>query len=81
MAKPKPISVYVDGVKLNPLQPPTMTKGRTMLPMRAIFERRLTPRFCGIKKQARSRPYATTSTIVLKIGAKTATVNQQKVTP
>lgn len=78
-AKPKPISVYVDGVKLNPLQPPTMTKGRTMLPMRAIFEA-FDAKILWNQKTSTVTAIRDDITIVLKIGAKTATVNQQKVT-
>jgi hypothetical protein len=77
-AAAKKISVYVDGVKLNPLQAPTMIKGRTMLPMRAIFEafnaqilwNQQTKTVTAIRNDIK---------VVLKVGSKTATVNNQSV--
>ncbi|GIO32507.1 MULTISPECIES: copper amine oxidase N-terminal domain-containing protein [Paenibacillus] len=77
-AAAKPISVYVDGVKLNPLQPPMMIKGRTMLPMRAIFEA-FDAKILWNQKTSTVTALRDDITIVLKIGAKTATVNQQTV--
>ncbi|MWV45959.1 copper amine oxidase N-terminal domain-containing protein [Paenibacillus sp. HJL G12] len=77
-AAAKKISVYVDGVKLNPLQAPTMVKGRTMLPMRAIFEA-FDAEVLWNQKTSTVTAIRDDITIVLKIGAQTATVNNQKV--
>lgn len=76
-AAPK-ISVYVDGVKLNPLQAPTMVKGRTMLPMRAIFEA-FDAKVSWNQKTSTVTAVRDDITIVLKIGSQTATVNNQRV--
>ncbi|WP_136607831.1 copper amine oxidase N-terminal domain-containing protein [Paenibacillus dokdonensis] len=72
------ISVYVDGVKLNPLQAPTMVKGRTMLPMRAIFEA-FDAKVSWNQKTSTVTATRDDITIVLKIGAQTATVNNQRI--
>ncbi|MEC0368465.1 copper amine oxidase N-terminal domain-containing protein [Paenibacillus chibensis] len=76
-AAPK-ISVYVDGVKLNPLQAPTMVNGRTMLPMRAIFEA-FDAKVSWNQKTSTVTAIRDDITLALKIGAPYATVNDQRI--
>ncbi|MBE9916253.1 copper amine oxidase N-terminal domain-containing protein [Paenibacillus donghaensis] len=77
-AASKRISVFVDGVKLNPVQAPTMIKGRTMLPMRVIFEALgATVQWSAQTKTVTA--YSNDTTVVLKVGSKTASVNNRNV--
>lgn len=72
------ISIFIDGVKLYTDQPPVSIGGRTLLPLRAIFE--------GLSASVdwNERTKVVTAkrddtTVVLKLGSKTATVNGESV--
>lgn len=69
-----PIQIYIDGVQLPTDQAPVSVGGRTLLPMRVIFE--------ALQADVKWDPYqkmvtATrdNTTIVLKMGSRTATIN------
>lgn len=74
-----PISIIIDGVRLSTDQAPVMVKGRTMVPLRAIFE----AFNATIKWNQKAQTVTATkddTTIMLKIGSKTATINNKAVT-
>ncbi|MEK5399265.1 copper amine oxidase N-terminal domain-containing protein [Paenibacillus sp. FSL K6-2859] len=74
-----PISIIIDGVRLSTDQAPVMVKGRTMVPLRAIFE----AFNATIKWDQKAQTVTATkddTTIMLKIGSKTATINNKAVT-
>ncbi|SYX87294.1 copper amine oxidase N-terminal domain-containing protein [Paenibacillus alvei] len=68
------ISIYMDGVKLVTDQPPTTLQGRTMLPLRAIFEA-LDAKVLWDQRKQMVTAIKDDTTIVLKIGSKAATIN------
>lgn len=72
------INILIDGVQLRTSQSPVMIQGRVMLPMRAMFEA------LGAKINWSQRTQTVTAVkdgtkIVLKINAKTATINGKTV--
>lgn len=72
------ISVLIDGVRLNTPQAPIMIQGRVMLPMRSIFE----ALDASVKWNQKTQTVTATkdgTTVILKINAKTATINNQTV--
>ncbi|OMD86416.1 hypothetical protein BSK49_17905 [Paenibacillus odorifer] len=74
-----PISIFIDGVRLSTDQAPVMVNGRTMVPLRAIFE----AFNATIKWNQKTQTVTATkddTTIMLKIGSKTATINNKAVT-
>ncbi|MGE7614983.1 stalk domain-containing protein [Paenibacillus sp. NPDC101420] len=74
-----PISIIIDGVRLSTDQAPVMVNGRTMVPLRAIFE----AFNATIKWNQKAQTVTATkddTTIMLKIGSKTATINNKVVT-
>ncbi|OZQ76638.1 hypothetical protein CA596_09395 [Paenibacillus odorifer] len=74
-----PISIFIDGVRLSTDQAPVMVNGRTMVPLRAIFE----AFNASIKWNQKTQTVTATkddTTIMLKIGSKTATINNKAVT-
>jgi hypothetical protein len=74
-----PISIIIDGVRLSTDQAPVMVNGRTMVPLRAIFE----AFNATIKWDQKAQTVTATkdnTTIMLKIGSKTATINNKAVT-
>lgn len=73
------ISVYIDGVRLYADQPPMMIRGRTMLPLRAIFEA-LDARVGWNQRAQTVTATKAGTTVVLKIGSKVATINDSNVT-
>ncbi|GAB6992232.1 copper amine oxidase N-terminal domain-containing protein [Paenibacillus pini] len=75
-AAAKPISIYIDGEKLYPSQAPILVKGSTMLPLRAIFEA-LDAEVLWNQKTKTVTATRDNTTVILKIGAKTATVNNK----
>lgn len=75
----KTIRIFVDGVQLKTDQPPVMVKGRVMLPLRAIFEA-LDARVYWNQKAKTVTGIKGDTTVVLKIGSKVATINDQTVT-
>lgn len=77
-AAPAKIKIYIDGVQLSTDQDPIMIGNRTMLPLRAIFEALDAKVFWNQKEQT-VRATKDGTTISLKIGSKTATVNNQTV--
>ncbi|GIO56062.1 copper amine oxidase N-terminal domain-containing protein [Paenibacillus cineris] len=70
------ISIYIDGQKLYSPQAPIMVKGRAMLPMRAIFEA-LDATIDWNAKTKTVTAKRDQTTIVLKIGSKSAIVNNR----
>ncbi|MEK4329960.1 copper amine oxidase N-terminal domain-containing protein [Paenibacillus sp. FSL R7-0312] len=73
-----PIRIIVDGVQLSTDQPPVMVNGRTMVPLRAIFE----AFNAAIKWDQKTQTVTAVqegTTVILKIGSKTATINNQSV--
>lgn len=73
-----PIKIMIDGVALSTDQPPVMVNGRTLVPLRAIFE----AFHASIKWDQKIQTVTATkddTTIVLKIGSKMATINNQSV--
>lgn len=74
-----PIRIYIDGVRLATDQAPIMVKGRTMLPLRAIFEA-LGAKILWNQKTQTATAIKDDTTIVLKIGSKVATINNKAVT-
>ncbi|ETT79661.1 hypothetical protein C173_00842 [Paenibacillus sp. FSL R7-277] len=77
-AAAKPIRVIIDGVTLSTDQPPVMVNGRTMVPLRAIFEAFNADIKWNQKTQTVTASQNDT-TIVLKIGSKIATINNKAV--
>lgn len=73
-----PISIIIDGVRLSTDQAPVMVNGRTMVPLRAIFEAFNATIKWNQKAQTVTATKADT-TIMLKIGSKTATINNKAV--
>lgn len=73
-APARPITVYVDGVLLTTPQPPLMISGRTMLPMRAIFEA-LGAQILWNQTTKTVTAHRDGTTIVLQVGSKSATIN------
>lgn len=72
------IGIYIDGVKLYADQAPIATKGRVMLPMRAIFEALHASVDWNVKNRTVTGvKYGTT--VILKIGSKQATINGRSV--
>ncbi|WP_082423146.1 copper amine oxidase N-terminal domain-containing protein [Paenibacillus dakarensis] len=71
-------TILIDGVKLTTSQAPVMIQGRVMLPMRAIFEA-LDAKVTWNQKAQTVTAVKDRTTIVLKINAKTATINKQTV--
>jgi len=72
------ISIYIDGNQLYTDQPPVSIGGRTFLPLRAIFEGlNSSVDWNGRTKVITAKRDDTT--VVLKLGSKTATVNGQTV--
>ncbi|KAI7254534.1 hypothetical protein KC345_g11251 [Hortaea werneckii] len=68
----------IDGVQLSTDQPPVMVNGRTMVPLRAIFE----AFNASIKWDQKTQTVTAVqdnTTVILKIGSKTATINNQAV--
>lgn len=78
-AAAKPIRIIIDGVTLSTDQPPVMVNGRTMVPLRAIFEAFNADIKWNQKTQTVTASQGDT-TIVLKIGSKLATINNKAVT-
>nr|WP_245251998.1 copper amine oxidase N-terminal domain-containing protein [Paenibacillus sediminis] len=68
------ISIYIDGVKLSTDQAPIMVQGRTLLPLRAIFEA-LNAQVLWNQQTKIVTAIKDDTTIVLKIGSNTATIN------
>ncbi|WP_234405492.1 copper amine oxidase N-terminal domain-containing protein [Paenibacillus sp. IHBB 10380] len=72
------ISIYIDGVKLSTDQAPMMISNRAMLPLRAIFEALDAKVFWNQKaKTVTAKKDGTT--VVLKLGSRTATINNTTV--
>ncbi|MGC5325505.1 molybdate ABC transporter substrate-binding protein [Brevibacillus sp. SYSU BS000544] len=73
------ISLKVDGKALSVSQPPVIKEGRTLVPMRDIFEALgATVEWNGSQKTVIAKQAATT--IQLQIGSKTAKINSKSVT-
>lgn len=72
------ISVYINGSRLVTDQPPMMIKGRTMLPLRAIFEA-LDARVGWNQRTKTVTATKAGTTVVLKIGSRVATINDSNV--
>ncbi|WP_405109740.1 copper amine oxidase N-terminal domain-containing protein [Paenibacillus sp. FSL K6-1217] len=77
-AAAKPIRVIIDGVTLSTDQPPVMVNGRTMVPLRAIFEA-FNADIKWNQKTQTVTAFQNDTTIVLKIGSKIATINNKAV--
>ncbi|WP_246054190.1 copper amine oxidase N-terminal domain-containing protein [Paenibacillus anaericanus] len=73
-----PIRIYIDGVPLVTDQAAVMIQGRTMLPLRAIFEA-LDAKIQWNQKTQTVTAIKNDTTIVLKIGSKVATINNKAV--
>lgn len=73
------IKVYINGSKLSTDQPPMMIRGRTMLPLRAIFEA-LDARVGWNQRTKTVTATKAGTTVVLKLGSKVATINDSNVT-
>ncbi|MDQ0089436.1 putative RNA-binding protein with TRAM domain [Paenibacillus anaericanus] len=73
-----PIRIYIDGVPLVTDQAAVMIQGRTMLPLRAIFEA-LDAKIQWNQKTQTVTAIKDDTTIVLKIGSKVATINNKAV--
>ena len=71
-------TILIDGVRLTTSQAPVMIQGRVMLPMRAIFEA-LDAKVTWNQKAQTVTAVKDRTTILLKINAKTATINRQNV--
>ncbi|WNS46471.1 copper amine oxidase N-terminal domain-containing protein [Paenibacillus sp. MMS20-IR301] len=74
-----PIKVIIDGTALSMDQPPVMVNGRTMVPLRAIFEA-FNARILWDQKTQTVTATKDSTTIVLKIGSKNASINNKSVT-
>ncbi|WP_438348029.1 stalk domain-containing protein [Paenibacillus sp. FA6] len=73
-----PIGVYINGVKLTSDQDPILVSGRALLPLRAIFE----ALDASVDWNQQTKVVTATKdgkTIVLKLGVKTATINNTTV--
>lgn len=70
------ISIYINGVKLPTDQAPVLVGSRAMLPLRAIFEA-LDAEVDWNNKTKTVSAWKDGTTVVLKINARTATVNNQ----
>lgn len=73
------ISVYIDGARLSTDQAPVALQGRVMLPLRAIFEALDSTVNWNQWTQTVTATKGST-TVVLKLKSKTATINNQTVT-
>lgn len=73
------ISVYIDGARLSTDQAPVSLQGRVMLPLRAIFEALDSTVDWNQWTQTVTATKGST-TVVLKLKSKTATINNQTVT-
>ncbi|MFI2858614.1 copper amine oxidase N-terminal domain-containing protein [Paenibacillus sp. JSM ZJ436] len=73
------INVIVDGMRINPSQPPIMVQNRVMLPMRVIFQL-LGAKVTWDQKTQTVTAVRDNSTIILKINAKTATIDGKSTT-
>ncbi|GIP24258.1 copper amine oxidase N-terminal domain-containing protein [Paenibacillus sp. J22TS3] len=74
-----PIRIYMDGIRLSTDQAPIEKQGRVLLPLRAIFEA-LDASVDWNSKTGVVRAEKGNTTVTLKIGSKTATINNKKVT-
>ncbi|RED54659.1 copper amine oxidase N-terminal domain-containing protein [Cohnella phaseoli] len=74
-----PIRVFIDGQVLQTTQPPLLIGGYTMVPLRSIFEA-LNAQVIWNQKAKTVTAKKRDTTIVLTIGARTATINDQTVT-
>ncbi len=74
-----PIRIFIDGQILQTDQPPLLIGGYTMVPLRGIFEA-LNAQVLWNQKAKTVTAKKRDTTIVLTIGAKTATINNQTVT-
>jgi len=72
------IKIYIDGVVLETDQAPIAIGGRTLVPLRGIFEALNARVFWNQKAQTVTAMKGDT-TVVLKLGSKTATINNQTV--
>ncbi|MFD2876426.1 copper amine oxidase N-terminal domain-containing protein [Paenibacillus rhizoplanae] len=77
-AAAKPIRIIIDGVTLSTDRPPVMVNGRTLVPLRAIFEAFNADIKWNQKTQTVTASQNDT-TIELKIGSKIATINNKTV--
>lgn len=77
-ASNKGITIEIDGVKISTDQPPIVQGGRTLVPLRAIFEGlQATVDFNSANKTITATRGSTT--IVLTLGSKNATINNKAV--
>ncbi|CAH0121270.1 hypothetical protein PAE9249_03797 [Paenibacillus sp. CECT 9249] len=74
----QPISIYIDGVKLSTDQAPVSVGGRVLLPMRAIFEA-LNAYVDWEPKSKTVTAVKDGTTVQLRMGSKTATINNATV--
>ncbi|WP_372630499.1 stalk domain-containing protein [Cohnella sp.] len=74
-----PIRIFIDGQILQTDQPPLLIGGYTMVPLRGIFEA-LNAQVLWNQKAQTVTAKKRDTTIVLTIGARTATINNQTVT-
>ncbi|MFC6549453.1 stalk domain-containing protein [Cohnella cellulosilytica] len=74
-----PIRIFIDGQILQTDQPPLLIGGYTMVPLRGIFEA-LNAQVLWNQKAKTVTAKKRDTTIVLTIGAKTATINNETVT-
>ncbi|OXS58796.1 hypothetical protein B1A99_12550 [Cohnella sp. CIP 111063] len=74
-----PIRIFIDGQILQTTQPPLLIGGYTMVPLRGIFEA-LNAQVIWNQKAKTVTAKKRDTTIVLTIGARTATINNQTVT-
>lgn len=74
-----PITIVIDGVPLSTDQPPVAVNGRTLVPMRAIFEAFEATIHWDQKTKVVTAKKGDT-TIILKLGSKLATINNKPVT-
>lgn len=72
--KPTPLTVYIDGVKQTYDVPPVLENGRTLVPLRGIFES-LGASVEWNQKQQLVRASHSGTKIQLRIGSKSPTVN------
>lgn len=74
-----PIRIYMNGIKLAADQAPIEKQGRVLLPLRAIFEA-LDATVDWDAKTSMITAKKGSTTVTLKMGSKSATINNQKVT-
>ncbi|USB33560.1 copper amine oxidase N-terminal domain-containing protein [Paenibacillus sp. YPG26] len=74
-----PIRIYMNGIKLAVDQAPIEQQGRVLLPLRAIFEA-LDATVVWNAKTGVITAKKEGTTVTLKVGSKSATINNQKVT-